>query len=639
MKITQLNIPEGHSALRATHPKGFGQVVYLAGPNGGGKTRVLKFIEWAVSAQKQPHEIAQLKANVQQYIQIANQQALEASRREVMPDAQEPAAQAQIAQLRQTESSQRSNANARQQQLDIAELLVVDEPSQKPQTIDFSFNNTQLNDPRNQNLGQIEQALASLKSGVGLGNIATQGLSAVTAIFRQYFAATHPERKYQFSDTERAESQKTQSELLQLVRDLVGVEIAPGKTSDDPQIGDRPVTEASLSKGQIVLLIAAMALHFHGNKLDQLILLIDEPENHLHPKAVIEVIQRLQTACPQGQIWVATHSVHLLAQANTNDIWFVKDGHLQHGGSKTQEVLNSLLGGEEGQEQLATFLARPAQYAATHFAMQCLGAPLVADTPAHDPQTSQIRQTLQSLRTKKNAPLRVLDYGAGRGRLLTELAESAAQAGTTLASDWDYFAYNDALCTPTDCTDTCIQRIAQHYPDASRRHIDSADRLGEINPASVDVILMCNVLHEISPSEWPSTFEHYKSLLTADGYLLIVEDQVLPVGERAHECGFLVLDSLQIKTLFGMQPEDSRCVSGNHPVVKYATRLRTHLVPASVMGQFTIETRKKCLESLKKLAYEKASALLAKQADSRTAKQLAFWTQQHFFALQACDKY
>lgn len=384
MKITELNIPENHEGLMAATLRGFGQTVYLAGPNGSGKTRVLQFVKWAASVYKQPHEIALLRTQENQFSGLIKSLEADVRALEAKPDSRSPETKAQITSARGKIANYQGNFGKYREQLRLATHLVT-ESTENPDVVDLSFSNTSLNDPRQQNLSKIEEALKNVQSNVSSSNAATHGLSAVTQVFRQYYAATHPDRQIAFSEHELKARKQDRDTLVNIVRDLAGLDIEPNPNGEDPWIGGKPVTEAKLSSGQIILLIAAMALHFQGGKLNNLVLLLDEPENHLHPGAAAEVIKRIRAACPNGQIWIATHSVHLLAQADANDIWFVKDGQITKGGSKTQEVLCSLLGGEEGQLKLATLLARPAEYAVSYFALQCLS-----------PRGSQTRQQVIS---------------------------------------------------------------------------------------------------------------------------------------------------------------------------------------------------------------------------------------------------
>ncbi len=86
----------------------------------------------------------------------------------------------------------------------------------------------------------------------------------------------------------------------------------------------------------------------------------------------------------------------------------------------------------------------------------------------------------------------------------------------------------------------------------SESHFASLSELAkECEFAPIDVVVMCNVLHEIDPSDWVKTLSiDVPPILLEDGYLLIAEDTLLPHGELAHRKGFLVLDDVGVRKLF-----------------------------------------------------------------------------------------
>jgi len=71
---------------------------------------------------------------------------------------------------------------------------------------------------------------------------------------------------------------------------------------------------SELSEGQQVLFQLACMLHSQGSVLKNAIILMDEPENHLHPAALNDVIDKLRAIKGVEQIWIATCSdLHLKA--------------------------------------------------------------------------------------------------------------------------------------------------------------------------------------------------------------------------------------------------------------------------------------------------------------------------------------
>lgn len=64
---------------------------------------------------------------------------------------------------------------------------------------------------------------------------------------------------------------------------------------------------------------------------------------------------------------------------------------------------------------------------------------------------------------------------------------------------------------------------------------------------------MCNVLHEIKIVEWVATINAIISALKDDGFLLIVEPEMLVRGERIDGTGFLILAVDEMRKLFGLE--------------------------------------------------------------------------------------
>ena len=96
-----------------------------------------------------------------------------------------------------------------------------------------------------------------------------------------------------------------------------------------------------------------------------------------------------------------------------------------------------------------------------------------------------------------------------------------------------------------------------------------------------DRILLCNVLHEIPPSEWKATISDMRAVLSPSGYLLIMEDLKLPQGELAYPRGFLILDRGAVRLLFNDQ-NDILITVQNHRLASYAIPYsRLHITPDS----------------------------------------------------------
>ena len=299
------------------------------------------------------------------------------------------------------------------------------------------------------------------------------------------------------------------------------------------------------------------AVKFYRAK-NNTVFILDEPENHLHPSALIEFLNRVAEVATNAQFWIATHSVPLLAHIAKKEpmsIWYVEDGKVSNAGSKPEQVLRGLLGDDEQIANLNAFTSLPAQFAAISFATECLIPPKTVANGTDDPQVEQISCLLDF---DSGSPISLLDYGAGKSRLLSGLVEIAASKEKLLADSVSYFAFDSS---PDDKPDSLAVIKSIYAGDTARHFLTRDDFFSSKDEASIDVVVMCNVLHEIPPNEWLSLFNEHSLIgrsLKDSGFLLVVEDQRIPTGELAHKFGFLVLDTPHLRTFFSVSEEDAQ---------------------------------------------------------------------------------
>ena len=67
------------------------------------------------------------------------------------------------------------------------------------------------------------------------------------------------------------------------------------------------------------------------------------------------------------------------------------------------------------------------------------------------------------------------------------------------------------------------------------------------------MVVLVNVLHEIPINEWTKSINTIKKNLKPDGFLAIIEDTELPVGELPNEHGFLILGKEEMTNLLGKE--------------------------------------------------------------------------------------
>jgi ABC-type cobalamin/Fe3+-siderophores transport system ATPase subunit/SAM-dependent methyltransferase len=349
-----------------------------------------------------------------------------------------------------------------------------------------------------------------------------------------------------------------------------------------PTLYGEPLAVEKISEGQARLLQLALVLGIRAEK-QPVIIFWDEPELHLHPGIVIKVLEEFQTLF-NCQIWLASHSLSLAAYAGIERVWYMDSSGVDRGIRKSEEVRSGLYGKDDQGERVLALLSSPYRLAEATFAWQCLFEPSTVEFKSGDPQGVI---AFSNILPSSERPLRVLDWGAGRGRLLHAAIEKwSARTANVI----DYYAYDSS----DKDQDACLRLISTVYgPNSKDRWFhDFAKARSKLSQAPADRVLMCNVLHEISPQDWRSVLNGVSDILSPDGYLLIMEDLRLPRGELAFKSGFLILDETAIRFLFG------NCQGILTTIER--ERLASYLIPASclkITEQSYRATLEYCLKS------------------------------------------
>lgn len=329
--------------------------------------------------------------------------------------------------------------------------------------------------------------------------------------------------------------------MQKLLSALAGMclDIAAGHASLD----GRNIHRTTFSDGQMALLRIAALLHSRALENAAVPIHLDEPERHLHPSRLIGLIDALRTHLPHAQLWIATHSLSLtahLAAIDPRAIWFGENGQFERAGLAQEKVVNSLLGGVTGAEQISDFCIRADKFAACTFSAECLCPPETVAYKEGDPQIQQIRTFLIGEQTRR---LTVIDIGAGQGRLLDGLAHSL---GDALAESVSYYAIEPNQASRA----LCAQAVSRNLGDDAERVFASPQEFLAATGVKADVVVMANVLHEIEIEHWENMLKGAHTLLEETGSLLVVEDTRIPRGELSHSNGFLILETEALCELF-----------------------------------------------------------------------------------------
>jgi energy-coupling factor transporter ATP-binding protein EcfA2 len=616
MRITKVAIPAlTQFGLREIEMSRLGKVVLLAGKNGSGKTRLLgRLAAWTQEPLPRFGPRSQLvqwaETHLFPNISISSEQKTGWWK---VPAAREFAM---------------TNLNRNYDWDQLYELAFDSQGS--PQFAFFAPKPLHLSDagslPKNDLLSRAKKAEV-----LGTGELHNNVLARIQVIQDRRWEATNDDSQYSLEDMRLAIG--AYEGLCTLIRRFLSTDLTRSRDGI-AELFKMPAAHAKLSDGQNVLLQFCVAVHAQADQLSELIVLMDEPENHLHPGAMLDAISEIQKALTNGQLWIATHSVHLLAHFDPDCIWWMDQGGVRHAGSQPEAVLKSLIGDDERIDKLSSFLGLPAELAANNFAFQCLLPPNVVADASGDPQTSQI---CSLLRTRlQGRPMRVLDIGAGRGRLASALREGASSF-EDVPSQIDYRAFDPSPKHKPEC-EAAISRL--HGSATNRYFNEDSEIRAVIDGSTVNVAVLCNVLHEIDPIEWVQLFQEggmLRHLLASDGFLLLVEDLEMRVGEMAHDRGFLVLDTADIRALFALPESDPDFAVDD---ARGNGRLKAHLVPARYLGNVTTDSLKKTLKQVQRLAAEGIKNLRKHRDDPpsyRFGRKHAFHVHQLANAKLALD--
>lgn len=581
MKITEFNteyVSGDKMGLKNFKMSGMTDVVLLTGPNGAGKTRILKLLN----------------------------KTADDTNSEVFQD---------------------NDHSHLQHFFDPRPIKTDSSNEDSVKMFEYVPKNIKLTDWRNLKRSEWKAKAKQIKEKKLFGHFETDffaeaATSLIQDVSDRYWDSFHP--NFAGSADEKKDAEKKYNDLNELFSNILGVKLERSIDGDAKLFGF-PIADANLSEGQAILLQLCVELYVHNIDIKDFVIIMDEPENHLHPSVVIEVIDKIKELNPNGQIWIATHSLTLISHFDPDSIWYVENNEAIRAGRLTEKILKGLIGNEEDIEKLREFTDLPYQFGATRFSAQCLLPPAVAETGAEDPQFLQIKAIVDECRSK-GRKIRLLDYGAGKGRLISSFAED----GTNSKEILDYYAY-DKFVENKEC---CIGNIKKfHNEDAESRYYS---KISSLDKKSFDIVLVCNVLHEIEHDEWENTFNLIGDILKSEGFLLIVEDNRIPVGELPNKEGFLILNTEQLNVLFKIDPPlSSSSIKDACDVIGYKekNRLMAHLIPAKYMKNVKEETVKAAIESLKEMSKIKIKELRTCAEKGRNVykkgMEYSFWLNQY----------
>lgn len=586
--------------LRPTPMRGLGQVVILAGPNGGGKSRYLTAVgQFLKQYEPAVLEHKHVAAKMPRIADTSDDELQNLLKSRTVPGAEREAAYRKLA---------------------CRVSLTGEVP--EPVLVDYNRMPGQITDPRTMPYGDIKRGTLA-QPGKRLEDSYHNMHAFLDGLARARNDASHAIH----SGNENLAERIARADLFdELLTTLVGAQVSfrLDDTWPVPRLLDRDFNPVELSTGQRILVAWAMQL-LEGPSWRPVVFLIDEPERYLHPAACIAVLEGIRTRLlgEHDQMWIATHSPSVVAHFGTESLYRVEGGAIRFAGSKVSDVMDSLLGGAEGRRQLVALLSDAHHVAFLKFAVESLLGPAIASAMADDPQQNQFA-LICAARVNAERPVRVLDYGAGRARFATALADGLSDEQR---SQVEYIAFNHP--DYDEHAEECAANVAR---------LDGAgsvcNKLSDLwlDRSRVDVVVMCNFLHEVRPQDWRTHFKEISKVLNEDGALVILEDQQMNVGELPHDQGFLVLDLDEMRDLFHPGEGVDELTRTNH-------RLSAIAIPKATLREPTPDDLIRALERLKDRSLQGIEALRSSRSfDHREGRAHARLTMQFANACLALRK-
>lgn len=348
-------------------------------------------------------------------------------------------------------------------------------------------------------------------------------------------------------------------------------------------------------------------------RLKESIIIIDEPELHLHPDAEIDLINGIREIIEdKGQLWIATHSINILSNLNIDEVFMVKEGQIKHPSNTIQrEALSELLKIEERVNKLSEFLTSISDWTYVQFMIECFTNPeVIESSKSNDPQIKSLKELVNLSSGEKKKLL--LDFGAGKGRLFEQVSQDSKFIELV---DYSALEPNSELHSTLE-----MKGISKIYSSYS-----------ELKNETFDFIVLCNVLHEISIDEWIPTLNKIISSLKPDGNLIIIEAKSLPKGEQIGRIGYLLLDVEEIQLLFDL----------NKTPISFAHQGEYQNITSIMIPKqnLTVVSKDNLLKTLDRLQANSISEIEKLREigendskSNRFGRQTAFLSQQHINA-------
>lgn len=374
---------------------------------------------------------------------------------------------------------------------------------------------------------------------------------------------------------------------------VLGLQVEKDPDTGTLKLFGQNIEDAGLSPGQQYLLRIAIACYRNQNN-NKMVFLMDEPELHLHPKALIDFMNQMRQKFTAAQFIISTHSLELIsyfsvAERNASTILHLDQGKVGILRSNSDALVKGLIGSDENLFAIQQLMALPDEYACNKFAAQSFDEPLTLPATGKDPQV----ETMIPLFKAGDI---IVDYGAGKGRFFEELA--LADQKEHIAQKIIYYAFD-----PDDKDAVQCKQIMEHYGSTAKNYSNNIEYFIQTLSGNSDYVILVNVLHEIETNYWCEVFNNIYKLLKDGGKLIIVEREELTIGERAYDNGFLVITQEGADMLFkkGNYRRDTHREKAY--IVKYTVEKQALQVTPEQIKQCVMQIKQHALSQIAQLKH------------------------------------
>lgn len=362
------------------------------------------------------------------------------------------------------------------------------------------------------------------------------------------------------------------------------------------------------------ILLLFLKENYHYSKTKNAIIILDEPELHLHPEAQYKLFTGPTDLIGKtGQLIIATHSLSILSCLNFDQIYLTESNEVFSPNSlRPFEALIQLLGDTSRFEQMKNFISNVSLWAYDQFMFNNFKDPEVIKTSnSDDPQFQLFKKSLNGNQIK------MMDFGCGKGRLLNVI--NLDNALTSRFSRIDAFEPNPEYTRYLNEIN-CLSNVY--------RKLNELDSL-------YDIILLSNVLHEIKLEEIVPTLNKIKSCLAENGFLVILEDLILKKGEKPNDNGYLVFGANELAKLLKTGDEYFEIKHDNE---RYKDRIMCFVAPATALKQSNKNTLQDALIGLKQRSRKEIESLRSRNETYSNGRSYGFYAQQYLNAEFAIEE-